>query len=443
MTARSASDSTGSSAPGAAPAVGPRIPGTVLVVEDSRVQRDNIAALCARIGVPTVLLAGNGAEALSQLEGLPQPPDAMIVDLEMPVMDGVQLIEALSQRGLQIPIVLASTQEAELVRSVETMARLLDMPQTCSATKPITEAVLREALLRVSGPAPTLRPRALSFTATDLDRALASGAIAPHYQPKICARSGVIRGVEALARWTDPELGHPTPDQFIACAEREGRIHALTMSIARQAVEQCARWNARGLTLSLAVNLSPEVASVSATVDELTDLVKAAGLPPRQIVFEVTEGAMVGAPATTLGVLNRLRLRGFGLSIDDYGTGFSSMERLVRVPWTELKIDRSFVHGVHRNARQRAVLQSAIDVATRLNIQSVAEGVETEEDWRLLQALGCTQGQGWLFSRALPGADLPAWLKQHAARQPLLRAREGNSGPGAPAEHAPGSPPDA
>jgi EAL domain-containing protein (putative c-di-GMP-specific phosphodiesterase class I) len=124
-----------------------------------------------------------------------------------------------------------------------------------------------------------------------------------------------------------------------------------------------------------------------------------------------------------LGVLARLRLKGFGLSIDDYGTGFSSMRQLARIPFTELKIDRSFVHGAHQRNNVRVILESALDMARRLDLVTVAEGVETPEDWRLLQEFGCDVGQGHLIARPMPGSEIAPWLEQHKGSLRALRPR--------------------
>jgi EAL domain-containing protein (putative c-di-GMP-specific phosphodiesterase class I)/CheY-like chemotaxis protein len=403
---------------------------SVLVVDDSRVQREHAAALCRAMGVGQVHLAENGAQALEQLAQLAQQqrlPEAMVIDLEMPVMDGVELIQQLCLRGIDIPFVVASTRETALLEAVEAMARVQGQRVTRGLCKPMTEAALAEALRscarseqRTASPPPA--PAEAPIAAADLSAAIAAGRIIPHYQPKIDGRTGVIRGVEVLARWPDAALGSPAPDRFIAAAERCGQIHALTLSILDQAFAQAALWRSRGLQLSVAVNLSPLLLQSPALVDQIVGLVQQHGLAPAQVVLELTETSVVASQGAALGVLARLRMKGFGLSIDDYGTGFSSMQQLARVPCTELKIDRSFVDGAHRQAHLRAILQSAIEMATRLGIASVAEGVETLDDWRLLQGYGCTIGQGWLFGKAMPAAELQAWLKRHVRRLPLLRA---------------------
>lgn len=155
-------------------------------------------------------------------------------------------------------------------------------------------------------------------------------------------------------------------------------------------------------------------------------MVQGHGLTPDRIVFEITESSLVSQPGVALSVLARLRLKGFGLSIDDYGTGFSSMRQLARIPFTELKIDRSFVRGASQRDSLQVILRSAVDMANQLGLTSVAEGVETFEEWRLLQDYGCTLAQGWFIGKAMPGEEIGPWLKQHRTRLQELRAESGD-----------------
>jgi len=408
----------------------------VLIVEDSGVQRAHLAALLDVLGVACVHQASNGAEALALLDTLHEMPDAMVIDLHMPVMDGVELIQHLQARALKIPVVVASTRESTLVTAVLEMARAHGLPVSRAARKPLTLEVLSTALagcLQAPAPrgAPGRHPLA-SVAPSRLALAIERGAIQPHFQPKIDVRSGLIRGVEALARWTDDIDGPVAPDRFIPVAEAEGLIHALTLSILRQATARVAQWQARGLTLSVAVNLSPKLLDSSSLVGEIGALMREAGLRPEQLVLEVTESALISCEGLSLGTLARLRMAGYGLSIDDYGTGFSSMQQLARAPFSELKIDRSFVNGAHANPQLRVMLQSSIEMASRLGLTTVAEGVETLEDWAWLHRYGCDICQGWLIGRALPGDDLPAWLRDHQTRLPVLRAAQAPRPPEGP-----------
>ena len=211
------------------------------------------------------------------------------------------------------------------------------------------------------------------------------------------------------------------PDRFIALAEREGLILELTRGVMARALAQAAHWNAHGLHLSMAINLSPVLLESGSLVQEILDLLAVHSLKAEQVIFEVTEGSVVDCLGAALGVLARLRLKGFGLSIDDYGTGFSSLRQLARIPFTELKIDRSFVHGAWRSDNLRVILQSALDLARQLGLVAVAEGIETLEDWRLVQSCGCNIGQGFLIARPMPAQDFLPWLKTHQRRLHELR----------------------
>jgi EAL domain-containing protein (putative c-di-GMP-specific phosphodiesterase class I)/FixJ family two-component response regulator len=403
--------------------------GSLLVVDDSAVQRAHTVALCRELGVRMIYEAGSGAEALELFGLLVLPPELLIVDLEMPGMDGVELIQQLHQRRFSVPLIVASGRESTLIHSVEGMARNLGLTVLGGLRKPLSAAPLLAVLQRFcQGAGGTAAPAApvAAAAAQPIDRAMlvqaiAVGQIGVHYQPKVDIGTGIVRGVEALARWQLPDLGFVRPDRFVALAEAEGLIHALTLSVTAQALAQAATWNARGLQLSMAINVAPRLLDGSALVDELLGLVAQHGLRAEQVVLEITESSLVDCMGAALGVLARLRLKGFGLSIDDYGTGFSSMQQLARIPFTELKIDRSFVHGAHQRNNLRVILQSALDMARQLGLRTVAEGVETLEDWRLLQDCGCSVAQGYLIARPMPAAELPAWIRHHKRRLHALR----------------------
>lgn len=396
---------------------------SVLVVDDSAVQRAHAAQLCRDLGIELIYEACNGLEALELLALLVLPPSLLVVDLEMPGMDGIEFIEQLHRRRVGFPVLIVSSREQILLDSVCTLGLELGLPMVATLRKPLTLERLHETL-DTALPVHTLkaqRPQS-QVSAQDLDQALRQGLLQVHYQPKVDIRSGLLRGVEALARWTHPELGPIAPDQFIPLAEREGLIAPLTIAVTEQALAQAADWHSHGLSLSLAINLSPKLLECPDLVEQITDRVASHGLEHHQVVMEITESSLSTRLGVALTRLTRLRLRGFGLSIDDYGTGFSSMQQLARIPFTELKIDRSFVCGAQQRPHLQVILRSALEMCRQLGMVSVAEGIETLEDWRLLQALGCDVGQGWLIGRPMPGEAMYAWVRQHRERLPELRA---------------------
>jgi EAL domain-containing protein (putative c-di-GMP-specific phosphodiesterase class I) len=398
---------------------------SVLVIDDSQVQRDHTIALCRQLRIEHVHEAANGREALTLLDALEPAPELLIIDLEMPTMDGPELLEQLQQRGIDIPIVVGSSHERILIRSVQDMGSVLGLRILGALQKPLRLEMLRDALRKpgAAGAQPKTQAH-VPVNENALRLALERGEIHVHFQPQADLRTGAVRGVEALARWSHPQFGRISPEQFIPLAERSDLIHALTIEVMNQAMFQVAAWRARGLHLSVALNLSPQLLDRSTIAKEIASLQLSHGLAAEQIVLEITEGSLVNQMGTALGVLARLRLRGFGLSIDDYGTGFSSMQMLARVPFTELKIDRSFVNAAHERENLRVILRSAIDMARELGLVSVAEGVETMQDWRLLQQFGCTLAQGWLIAWPMAGEEIGPWLRAYRARRTTLRGRD-------------------
>lgn len=397
---------------------------SVLIVDDSHVQRGHAVSICGELGINKIHEASNGREALALLTAISPRPELVIVDLEMPTMDGPEFLVKLQELGFDIPVIVASSRERALIDTVREMGGVLGLHVLAAVQKPLQADVLRQAIQNAQGR--ELRRAShrvdLGIDATALSDALERGEVYVHYQPKADIRTGIVRGVEALARWKHPTLGPVPPDQFIPVAERSQLIHRLTIDVMNQAMLQNAAWRARGLHLPVAINLSPTLLERSDLALEISSLQQCHGLTPDQILIEITESSLVTRVGTALSVLVQLRLRGFGLSIDDYGTGFSSMQQLARIPFTELKIDRSFVRGAPERESLQVILRSAIDMANRLGLVTVAEGVETLQEWRMLQEFGCTLGQGWLIAKPMAGDDLIGWMKQYRVQAAQLRA---------------------
>jgi EAL domain-containing protein (putative c-di-GMP-specific phosphodiesterase class I) len=376
-------------------------------------------ALCRELGIPEVREASNGQEALALLASLPNAPDLLIIDLEMPTMDGPELLTRLGERGIQSPIIVASSRERSLLHSVQDMGGSMGLCLLGALQKPLRLESL-SAILRNWDSVAEKRKQSsgtLPVDPEELRAGIDRDEIVVHYQPQIVVHTGEVHGVEALARWNHPTLGLIHPDHFIPLAEEHGLIHKLTLQVMNQAMLQTAMWNAQGMDLSVAINLSPLLLERPDLLQEISGLQQCYSLRAEQIVLEITETSLLRELSVALAVLTRLRLRGFGLSLDDYGTGFSSMQQLARIPFTELKIDRSFVHGVHERESVQVMLRSALEMAKRLGLNTVAEGVESLQDWWLLREYGCTFVQGWLMGKAMPAAELGAWASSHSERQ--------------------------
>jgi diguanylate cyclase (GGDEF)-like protein len=250
----------------------------------------------------------------------------------------------------------------------------------------------------------------------ELRTGLESGQLTVYYQPKSDARTGVVVGMEALARWQHPTRGLVPPDEFIPLAENTGLIGELTVEVLRQALHQVSQWQAAGMRLGVSVNLSARQLTDLDLPRDIDALLQQFGLPPSVLTLEVTESTIMADPSRTMTVLRLLADLGVALSIDDFGTGYSSLSYLKRVDAHELKIDKSFVMGMSHNSNDAVIVRSTIELGHNLGLRMVAEGVEDAKTWRLLRALGCDVVQGYHLSRPLPPEKATQWLLSHGLR---------------------------
>jgi diguanylate cyclase len=237
-----------------------------------------------------------------------------------------------------------------------------------------------------------------------------------HFQPKADLVTGRIVGVEALVRWQHPERGFIAPNEFIPIAERTGLIKPLSRYVLGAALKQCAAWNAAGYHLHAAVNITiPDLLDADFP-DRIATMLDETQVKPEQLELEITETTILADPFHVRAVLTRLNEMGVRLAIDDFGTGYSSLAYLRRLPVQTIKIDRSFVMGMCEDANDATIVRSTIDLARNLRLDVVAEGVETQEAWSELRALGCTLAQGYLISRPSSADELAPLLEERAVR---------------------------
>ncbi len=242
-----------------------------------------------------------------------------------------------------------------------------------------------------------------------LRRAIAEEALDVHYQPQLDLRTGRVVGVEALLRWTDPELGEVSPAEVIPVAEQTGLIVPLGEWVLRAACTQWRRWHDAGLPdLQLAVNLSALQVRQPGLVATVARVVEETGVDPGLLQLEVTESVVLGTDETTVATLTGLKALGMGLVIDDFGTGYASLAYLKRFPVDLLKLDQSFVRGMADDPADAAIARAVVDLAHALDLEVVAEGVETGTHLGMLARQGCDYAQGFLVSRAIPGDAIPA-----------------------------------
>lgn len=246
----------------------------------------------------------------------------------------------------------------------------------------------------------------------DLRQAARNGELSLHYQPKLDIRNGRVTQAEALLRWQHPQFGSVSPAEFILLAERTGSIQILTHWVIEDALRQLAEWAQRGLILQVSVNISADDLLGNDLADRVAALLKLYRVPAEQLIFEITESAIMREPEQSLKVLNRLRDFGISLSVDDFGTGYSSLAHLKRLPVQELKIDQSFVRDLDETSEDAVIVRSTIEMSHNLGLKVVAEGVEYEHSLRLLERWHCDTAQGYLISRPLSAVAFEAWIAQ-------------------------------
>jgi predicted signal transduction protein with EAL and GGDEF domain len=250
----------------------------------------------------------------------------------------------------------------------------------------------------------------------ELPRALRNRELVLHYQPKLDVHTGKLAGIEALTRWQHPTRGLIPPGDFVPAAEKTGLIQPLTRYVLDEALGQLTRWKSEGQNITVAVNLSMRNLHDPTLPEQVAELLRKWDLSGECLTLEITESAIVSDPSGTKDIIRQLRELGVGISIDDFGTGYTSLAYLARLPITQLKIDRSFVMNMNRNADDAAIVRSIITLGHDLALEVVAEGVETEGAYDQLARLGCDTIQGFLLSRPLAPEDLGAWLAERRLR---------------------------
>jgi predicted signal transduction protein with EAL and GGDEF domain len=242
----------------------------------------------------------------------------------------------------------------------------------------------------------------------ELRNAIKRGELSNVYQPIVDPANGTIAGFEALVRWNHPERGTVPPLDFIPVAEQNGLIVELGHGVLYEACVEARRWPE---PLRVSVNLSPRQLSDPGLVDSVSAVLKVTGLAPDRLSLEITESAFADDPARALDVLQRLKQLGVRLELDDFGTGYSSLTYVRMFPIDALKIDRSFVKGLCECPEDAAIVEAVISMGRALGVNVVAEGVESEDQAALLQTLGCTLAQGFLFSRPVPASALAEMMQ--------------------------------
>jgi len=393
--------------------INPKYPQHILVVDDDPTTLRHMNILLNELGVAQVSVLDNPEEVLEKLMEF-SGFDVLITDLKMPTMDGIEFLRHLAENNFNRSIILMSSVEESLLHITADMLSDKGLNILGTLKKPVSHEALKTLLVQQSSSVGLDKQRIKKDALSILPEAILAGVrddeFEVYFQPKVDALSLKVVGLEALARWHHQGKFIP-PDIFIITAEQHGLIKELSELLFKKALLGGVELTNAGYSLAIAINISANWLSDIYLPEFILSSVEATGFNYKNLTLEITETGVMADMATALDVMTRLRLKGFKLSIDDFGTGYSSLEHLRRIPFNELKIDRSFVRGAAEKPAMRTILESTLAMAKKLNLATVAEGVETQEDLDLVRSLGCDQVQGWLIARAMPLPDLLVWLK--------------------------------
>ena len=387
----------------------------VLVIDDQAPVRRAICGVLHELGVAHVAEAGSGQNALQLVNAPGAQFDLILCELRMPGRDGIETIRTLAAAGVQSAVVIMSVEDERVIEIAGTLTSLRGLRLLGTIRKPVTREHLapiveRARETRAAGPT-----RSASAPAGGLADAFVRHELQLFYQPKIALRRRQVAGVEALVRWRHPTLGLFQPVAFMPELESSDEHMALLTDFTlTEGIAFAGRWRRSGQPLGVAINLAARAFDMLDLPERIEQMASDAGVPPENITLEITETEVARDVVRLVDVGLRLHLKGFRLSVDDFGMGTSGLAQLQKVPFSELKIDREFVHGCVHSTLKRSVIEASLALARTLSMLSVAEGVQNPDDLAMLQSLGCDIVQGYHFAQPMSEEMLGPWLAQWA-----------------------------
>lgn len=369
---------------------------TLIVIDDEADFADFVAKIAASVGITAQTATSPDAFLAKIGKGW---PTVIVMDLQMPEMDGIELLRLLGEKRCPSKIVIASGMDTRVLDTARRLGLEYSLAIAGQISKPIRAEALRTLLS-------AMRSEKVEITQTTLAGAIDAGELFLEYQPQVDLKTSRLTGVEALVRWKTPNGTLVPPDAFIPIAEQSDLIDRLTDFVIDATFRQAGTWMRTGLDIQLSVNISAANLSDRHLPDRLADVCSIAGIKPERITLELTETASNQNRTMLLEVLGRLRIKGFRLSIDDFGTGYSSVVQLLRLPFSELKIDKSFIMDMDHAHESKVVAKTLIDMAHNLGLSTVAEGVESKPALALLNTWNCEIAQGFLLSRPVAPAKI-------------------------------------
>lgn len=379
----------------------------LLVVDDEAA----ICLLIKRVAEPLGFVVESLTEPDRFHETLTEfQPTLLILDLKMPGCDGVQLLQQLKDDKCEAQIIVISGMDQRVLNTAEKLGRSQGLHMAGVLHKPLKRAALELKLSDALSDAKV-------FSRETLQTAIANQELVVHYQPKASyvGAGWVVDGAEALVRWQHPEQGLLLPGRFLSFVEEYGLIEQLTDHVLETSIKQIAQWRDQQPELRIAVNLSASLIDDLTFPERMAKLLQTHEVPGRMLTIELTESTAMADDTKAMDICLRLCVNDISLSIDDFGTGFSSLLQLYQLPFDELKIDRMFVRGLPNDDEARAIVRATVDMSHALNIKVCAEGVETLAALEYLESVKCDRFQGYLLSPAVPPEEFESMLGKWSA----------------------------
>lgn len=397
----------------------------LLVVDDDPVQARIIGSVASQAGY-CVSYASTLQAAVEAISA--QSFATVTVDLMLGEHDGIELLRYISRFAIVPRVVIVSGCEERIVSSTVKMAQALGIKDALGISKPLNLEALRGAMTACSDATPAVLAPATMSGIGPFQHALQEREFYPVFQPKIQISTGKVVGCEALARWISPDFGQVAPDVFIPALERSNDMMALTMMLLEDSIIATREPRLRNPDFTMAVNLSATLLADNSLPDEIEKVLLKHELAPQSLMLEVTESVAMSDFSRAMDILLRFRIKGFGISMDDFGTGYSSLATLARLPFNELKIDKSLVIDCVSDPDLWKIVRGTVAMGHEFKMKVVAEGIEDLPTLRALAGIGCDLGQGYYFSRPLPAAEFTSWYDRW-----LLTSQTGAIRFGAPA----------
>ena len=395
----------------------------VLIIDDHRFQRSVLTRMLKAIGIANVLEAEDGAGALTLVRAHRDSLLLIVTDVDMPEMDGLEFLRRLSEEAPQSAVAIHSALDRALLKSIEVMAAAYGVDLIGVLEKPATERALSEIVELAVQRTATPKQIVAEADEAQLTAAIKQHEFEPWFQPKVDLRSGRVTGAEVLVRWCRVHADPLPPDRFLTLVREGGMMRSLTLAVAARSAQYLGQIGPRGKGFTLSLNVCPTLLDDPEFAASLARVLVGAGATPEEVVLELTESAASRNQGAALENLARLRMRGFELSIDDFGTGHSSLAKLVRTPFSELKIDREFVTKLATDPAARTLVESMIAIARQLGLRTVAEGIETEAQREILIRLNCDMGQGYLFGKPMAADEWLRWMASNQGSSVAARER--------------------